>query len=34
MSGKDNAAQVDDSLGTNRLTVCCDVGLLTFRAGF
>ena len=25
MSGKDNAAKVDDSLGTNHLAVCCDV---------
>ena len=26
MSGKDNAAKVDDSLGTNHSVVCCEVG--------
>ena len=31
MSGKDNEAKVDDSLGTNHLVVCCDVGQLTFE---
>ena len=25
MSGKDNAAKADDSLGTNHLVVCCDL---------
>ena len=34
MSGKDNAAKVDDSLATNHLVVCCDVGQLTFEARF
>ena len=34
MSGKDNMAKVDDSLGTNHLDVCCDVGQLTFDARF
>ena len=34
MSGKDNAAKVDDSFGTNHLVVCCDVGQLTFEAKF
>ena len=29
MSGKDNASKVDDSLETNHLVVCCDVGQLT-----
>ena len=24
MCGKDNAAKVDDCLGTNHLVVCCD----------
>ena len=32
MSGKDNAAKGDDSLGTNYLVVCCDAGQLTFEA--
>ena len=31
MSGKDNVAKVDDSLGTNHLAVCCDLEQLTFR---
>ena len=26
MSGKDNTANFDDSLRTNHLAVCCDVG--------
>ena len=34
MSGKDSAAKVDDSLGTDHLVVCCDVGQLTFEASF
>ena len=34
ISGKDNAANVDDSLETNHLVVCCDVGQLTSEAGF
>ena len=37
MSEKDNAAKVDDSLGTtgtNHLAVCCDVGQQTFEAMF
>ena len=34
MSGKNNAAKVDDSLVTNHLVVCCDVGQLTFDARF
>ena len=34
MSGKDNAAKVDDSVRTNHLVVCCDVGQLTFEARF
>ena len=34
MSGKDNTVNVDDSLGTNHLVVCCDVGQLTFEARF
>ena len=34
MSGKDNAAKVDDSLGTNHLVVSCDVEQLTFEARF
>ena len=34
MFGKDNVAKVDDSLGTNYLVVCCDVGQLTFEAMF
>ena len=34
MSEKDNAAKVDDSLGTNHLVVGCDVGQLNFEAGF
>ena len=32
MSGKDNVAKVVDSLGTNYLVVCCDIGQLTFEA--
>ena len=31
MSGKDNAAKVDDSLETNHLVMCCDVGQPTFE---
>ena len=34
MSGKDNVAKVDDSLGTNHLVVWCDVGQLTFEGRF
>ena len=34
MFGKDNAAKDDDSLGENHLTVCCEVGQLTFEARF
>ena len=34
MSGKDNAAKVKDSLGTNHLVVCCDAGQITFEARF
>ena len=34
MSGKDSAAKMDHSLGTNHLVVCCDVGQLTFDLGF
>ena len=34
MSGKDKAAKVVDSLGTNHLVVCCDIGQLTFKARF
>ena len=34
MSGKDNAAKVDDCLETNHLVVCCNVGQLTFEARF
>ena len=34
MSGKDNAAMFDDSLGTNHLVVCCDVGQLTLKLDF
>ena len=34
MSGKGNAAKVDDSLGTNHLFVCCDVGQVTFEPRF
>ena len=34
MSAKDNAAKVDDSLGTNRLVACCGVGQQTFEARF
>ena len=30
MSGKDNAVNVDDSLGTNHLVVCCDVRTTNF----
>ena len=33
-SGKDSAAKVDDSLRTNHLAVCCDVGPLTIGARF
>ena len=32
MSEKDNAANVDNSFGTNHLVVYCDVGQLTFEA--
>ena len=34
MSGKDNAAMVDDSLGTNLLAVRCDVRQLNLEARF
>ena len=34
MSGKNNLAKVDDSLGTNHLAVYCDVGQLIFEPGF
>ena len=34
MSRKDNAAKVNDSLGTNHLVVCCDIRKLTFEARF
>ena len=34
MSGKDSAAKVDDSSGTNYLVVCSDVGQLTFEGRF
>ena len=34
MSGKDNAAKVDDSFGTNHFVACCDVGQETFKAKF
>ena len=34
MSGKDNMAKTDDSLGPNHLVVCCDIGQLTLRARF
>ena len=34
MSGKDKVTKLDDSLGTNHLVVCCDVGQLTFELGF
>ena len=34
MSGQDNVAKVDDSLRTNHLAVCCDVGRLPFEARF
>ena len=34
MSRKNNTAKVDDSLGTNHLVMCCDVGQLTFEARF
>ena len=34
MPGKDNATMLDDSLGTNHLVVCYDVGQLTFEATF
>ena len=34
MSGTDNAAKVDDSLGTNHLVVCCDVGRLSAETRF
>ena len=34
MFGKDDAAMFDDSLGTNHLAVCCDVGQLTLKLGF
>ena len=32
MFGKYSAAKVDDSLGTNHLVICCDVGQITFEA--
>ena len=34
MSGKDNTAKTDDSLGSNHLVVCCDVEQLTLEARF
>ena len=34
MPGKDNAAKVDDSLGTNHLVVCCDAGQQLLKVGF
>ena len=34
MSGKENAAKVDDFLGTSHLVVCCDIGQLIFEAWF
>ena len=34
MSGKENAAKVDDSLGTNHLVVCSDVGQQTSETRF
>ena len=34
MSGKDNTAKDDDSLGPNHLVVCRDAGQLTFEARF
>ena len=34
MSGKDNVAKIDYSLGKNHLAVCCDVVQLTFEARF
>ena len=34
MSGKGNATKVDDSLGTNDVAVCCNVGQLTSEARF
>ena len=34
MSGKDNAAKVGDSLRTNHLVECGNVGQLTFEAWF
>ena len=34
MSGKDNAANVENSLGINHLVVCCDVDQLTSEARF
>ena len=33
MPGKDNGAKVDDSLGTNHLAMCCDLGQLTLETG-
>ena len=34
MSGKNNAAEVEDSFWTNHLVVCRDVGQLTFDARY
>ena len=34
MSAKDNEIKVNDSLGTNHLTVCCDAGQLNLKLGF
>ena len=34
MSGKDNAAKVGNSMGTNHLLVCCDVGQQLLKLGF
>ena len=34
MSGKNNEAKIDDSLGKNHSVVFCDVGHLTFELGF
>ena len=34
MFAKDNAAKANDSLGTDHLVVCCDIGQLTFEDRF
>ena len=34
ISGKDNEAKIDDSLGTNHLVVCYNVEQLTFEGRF